>query len=80
MTNEMTLVQVLRSGRQADPDGVEVRISRQAVEEAANEIDDLRAQLREWVKANGPGGWIDDLRKRGSHEPLQGETFPENGK
>lgn len=43
MTKTMTLVQVLRSGRQADPDGVEVRISRQAVEEAAQAIEHLDA-------------------------------------
>lgn len=24
----------------------------------------------EWIKANGPGGWIDDLRKRATHEPF----------
>lgn len=42
-----TLPDVLRSGRQADPDGVEVRISRQAVEEAASEIERLSQRCKE---------------------------------
>ncbi len=42
----LSLPKVLRSGRQADPDGVEVRISRQAVEEAASHLEDLLALVR----------------------------------
>lgn len=26
------------------------------------ENESLKAQLSEWLKQNGPGGWIDDLR------------------
>lgn len=47
MTKKLTLVEVLRSGRQGDPDGVEVRISRQAVEEAASEIERLSQRCKE---------------------------------
>ena len=34
------------------------------VECQANEIESLRSQNAEWLAANGPGGWIDDLRSR----------------
>lgn len=27
-------------------------------------VHELEAQLLEWLHANGPGGWIDDLRQR----------------
>lgn len=33
------------------------------------ENEELRQQKAEWIVANGPGGWIDDLRKQS--EPLQ---------
>lgn len=32
--------------------------------EAAKEIERLREQVREWIKENGPGGWINDLREQ----------------
>jgi hypothetical protein len=32
------------------------------------ENEGLREQLGDWLKANGPGGWIDDLRKRSTAE------------
>ena len=32
--------------------------------ECAAELSILRAQQREWIKENAPGGWIDDYRKR----------------
>lgn len=32
-------------------------------ERAEAERDAARATVREWIAANGPGGWIDDLRK-----------------
>ena len=38
----MTLIEVLRSGRQCDNDGVEIIMSRQACLEAADEIERLR--------------------------------------
>lgn len=44
--------------------------------DAADEIERLQGEVRiwmdatnEWIKANGPGGWIDDLRQRASGEP-----------
>ena len=33
-----------------------------AAEMLPNERDALKIQVAEWVKANSPGGWIDDLR------------------
>lgn len=33
------------------------------VYELMRERDSLRAALYDWVRANGPGGWIDVLRK-----------------
>jgi hypothetical protein len=52
MTNKLSLVEVLRSGRQADPDGVEVRVSRQAVEETADEIERLQVRINGYADAN----------------------------
>ena len=43
----MTLSEVLRKGRQFDPDGEEVVMSRQACEEAANLIEILEGQCDE---------------------------------
>ena len=43
----MTLIEVLRSGKQADPDGVMVTLSRQAVEEAADLIERQQRELAE---------------------------------
>jgi hypothetical protein len=50
------------------------RISRALMVEAADELDRLQGELaearklnRDWVAANAPGGWIDDLRKRKDH-------------
>src|SRR6185437_5134792 len=37
-----------------------------------SEIERLRSQLREWIAANGPGGWIDDLRKRSATPGFHG--------
>ena len=34
-----------------------------AREYAAAETERLRATLAEWLKQNGPGGWIDELRE-----------------
>ena len=31
---------------------------------AKHEIETLRQQLAGWLKANSPGGWIDDLRQQ----------------
>lgn len=42
----MTLSEVLRTGRQHDPDGVMVVMSRQACEEAAAKIETLEASLQ----------------------------------
>jgi len=41
----MTLIEVLRGGRQCDNDGVEIIMSRQACVEAADELEKLRALL-----------------------------------
>lgn len=43
----MTLIEVLRGGRQCDEDGVEIIMSRQACVEAAREIVRLRSALAE---------------------------------
>jgi len=45
MGKNMTLIEVLRGGRQCDNDGVEIIMSRQACLEAADEIEKLRAAL-----------------------------------
>lgn len=49
LAEKLSLSEVLRSGRQADPDGVEVRISRQAVEEAATQLERL---TEKWTKCS----------------------------
>ena len=43
--SDITLEEVLLTGRQADPEGVTVIISRQACEEASSELATLRSQL-----------------------------------
>ncbi len=43
----MTLIEVLRGGRQCDEDGTEIIMSRQACVEAADEIVRLRSALAE---------------------------------
>ena len=45
----MTLCEMLRNGKQADADGVEVTIPRQAAEEAADEIERLQ-QIEAFAK------------------------------
>lgn len=37
---------------------------------AIEDLVRLRAELLEWIKANGPGGWIDVLRKRAGYDPV----------
>lgn len=32
-------------------------------EKLKEKIEDLEKQLKEWLQANSPNGWIDDLRK-----------------
>ena len=44
----MTLCELLRNGKQADADGIEVTISRQAAEEAADEIERLTQRDRDY--------------------------------
>lgn len=63
------LVNALRSGQQADADGVMVKVSRQACEEGATAIEELTRQrdaaiqhIAEWcvaidVKGNGWDDW-----------------------
>ena len=43
----MTLIEVLRGGRQCDEDGTEIIMSRQACHEAADQIVRLRSALAE---------------------------------
>lgn len=43
-------------------------LAREVIEKHRDEIsierDDARAQVRDWLRENGPGGWIDGLRVR----------------
>lgn len=45
MSETMTLAEVLRRGRQADPDGVMVIVSREACEKAADKIERMQKLL-----------------------------------
>jgi hypothetical protein len=45
-----TLSEILRLGRQYDPDGVEVVMSRQACEEAANHIEVLEGMIEDAIE------------------------------
>lgn len=42
------------------------------------EIDRLRMQIHEWMVANGPGGWIDNLRKRAGYDPHFAQRAPDD--
>jgi hypothetical protein len=80
----LELTEVLRGGRQCDEDGVEIIMSREACHVAANEIDQLRAQLaefqvvayrREWSGDESDiGDWIyagvNERDHQGVWEPL----------
>jgi hypothetical protein len=38
-------------------------VNNELLKEAKAEIDRLHRNERDWLAANGPGGWIDDLRR-----------------
>ena len=70
------LSHVLRKGRQADPDGVEVIMSRQACEEAADLLDRATflerrlAAVCRWLEINQP-----DVFSRGLWDAVEAATI-----
>jgi len=72
--SDITLEEVLLTGRQADSEGVTVIISRQACEEASSELASLRSQLAaalakveeaerdaeryRWLRVDSPGSRV----------------------
>jgi hypothetical protein len=66
MGKNMTLIEVLRGGRQCDNDGVEIIMSRQACLEAADEIEKLHRIGEALIYANDRGQglqWQDAMKE-----------------
>lgn len=66
MTRPEMIVNALRNYQQADEDGVMVLVSRQACDEAADEIDRLRKWNADMVAKSASGGVLDGYREMGA--------------